>query len=121
MREARASTAKHFEEEYKRLTAANQKLEQQMKIKSEEKSDGIMSMVSQAIKRGANASPSSQDAKGENSADDELSETMKQVCDLVFIYLLLFALFLEVNGIVIGTLDKINKYMILSFSFLCML
>ncbi|XP_065055312.1 rab GTPase-binding effector protein 1-like isoform X2 [Rhopilema esculentum] len=75
--EARGTTAKHFDEENKRLIAANQKLEQQIKaMKSEEKSEGIMSMVSQAIKRGAGAPPA-QDTKAENK-DDELSDTLKQ-------------------------------------------
>lgn len=52
IRDARATTAKQFEEDYKRLTSANQKLEQQIKgVKTDEKSEGLMSMVSQVIRR----------------------------------------------------------------------
>lgn len=80
MQDARATTAKHFEDEYKRLLAANQKLEQQIKARSEDKPEGIMSMVSQAIKRGSGASPSAQDTKAaDGKVDSELSDTMKQV------------------------------------------
>ena len=49
-------------------------------MKSEEKSEGIMSMVSQAIKRGAGAPPA-QDTKAENK-DDELFDTLKQVTEM---------------------------------------
>ena len=84
MREARATTAKHFEEEYKRLLTANQKLEQQIKGKSEEKPEGIMSMVSQAIKRGSQTSlaqqqPQSQQDTADESRDVKLVDTMKEV------------------------------------------
>ena len=37
-------------------------------------------MVSQAIKRGPSTSPTTQDAKAESKVNDELSDTMKQVC-----------------------------------------
>ena len=86
VRDARATTAKHFEEEYKKLTAANQKLEQQLKAKSEEKSEGFISAFSQVMKRGSSSSPSTQDAKGESNANDELSDTMKQVCCSAFLW-----------------------------------
>ena len=86
VREARATTARHFEEEYKKLTAANQKLEQQIKAKSEEKSEGLMSTISQVMKRGSSSSPSTQDGRGESKVNDELSDTMKQVCSKAISY-----------------------------------
>jgi len=83
VREARATTARHFDEEHKKLVAANQKLEQQLKSKSEDKSEGIMSMVSQAMKRGPSTSPTTQDPKAESKVNDELSDTMKQAQESV--------------------------------------
>ena len=97
VRDARATTAKHFEEEYKKLTAANQKLEQQLKAKSDDKSEGFISTLSQAIKRGSSSSPSAQDAKGESNSTDELSDTMKQVSCSAFLYQFIHFLVIHIN------------------------
>ena len=55
-RDIRTTLGQQFEEERSRLIQENQKLVEQLKGKTEEKSEGLMSMVSQAIKRSTSSS-----------------------------------------------------------------